>query len=522
MKALKYIFFVAITAFMSAGCSDFLDVNTNPNVPQEAPAHALLPPMFQNIARGIQFDARYIGKYTQNFVDNLSNNAWDLHGYAPGSDAGGEIWRQHYWAVGRNVDLLINDARARNLPFYIGVGYALRAWGWQSVADCNGDGILKQAWESNRNTFEFDSQEEIYKESIRLVDSALFYLDQKGATDPNFSTADQFFAGDLVKWKRFANGIKARTLHRITNKANYDATAVIAACDASMASNADNATVPFTGNTTDDSNFFGTLRSNMTGFRLSTFIVSLLNGSNPVMLGAQDPRLRFMLPQNSATDTVVRGGDPAAGSTALNVWGYTVNPVTVAATASVRGRYLFVDAARFPIMTYSEIQFIKAEAALRKGDKPTALTAFRNAVGGHVDFANTFTIVAGTNTPIALTAAQRSALLADTRLVPAVADSLTMSRVMLQKYIALWGWGYIETWNDMRRFHYTDLDATTGQQVYNSFKLPATLFTGSGNKPAYRLRPRYNSEYVWNRAALDKIGGNNVDYQTYEMWNTKP
>lgn len=516
MKTLKYIFVLTFFAFVGISCNDFLDVNTNPNVPQEAPAHALLPAMFQNAARGIQFDARYIGKYTQNFVDNLANNAWDQHGYLPGSDAGGEIWRQHYFAIGRNVDLLINDARARNLPAYIGIGHAMRAWGWQAVADCNGDGILKQAWEPNRNTFDFDSQEDLYKESNRLLDSALIYFNTKGLDDPNLVTADQFFAGNIDRWKRFVNGLKARNLHRLTNKSTYDAAAVIAACDASMTANADNATVPFLGNTTDDANFFGTLRSNMTPLRLSKFIVSLLDGTNPTMLGAQDPRLRFMLPQSSATDTVVRGGDPGAGTTVLNVWGYTLNP----SLSNVRGRYLFVDAARFPIMTYSEIQFIKSEAALRKGDKATALTAYKNAIGAHFDFANTYIGISGSITTTAMTPAQRTALLADTRLVPAVADSLSMSRIMLQKYVALWGWGYIETWNDMRRFHYTDV--INGQQVYNGFKLPATLYVGSGNKPAYRLRPRYNSEYIWNRAALDKIGGNNVDYQTYEMWNTKP
>ena len=517
MKTWKYSFFIAIIAFMGVGCADFLDINTNPNVPQEAPAHTLLPPMFQNIARGIQFDSRYIGKYTQNFVDATSGVVWDGHGYAPGSDAGGEVWRQHYWAVGRNVDLLINDARARNLPFYIGVGYAIRAWGWQSIADCNGDAILKQAWESNRNNFDFDSQEDIYKESIRLADSALIYLDQKGNVDPNFATADQFFGGDLAKWKRFTYGIKARTLHRLTNKASYNADAVIAACDLSMTGNADNASVPFLGSTTDDSNFFGTLRSNYTAFRVSKFIVSLLDGTNPAMLGAQDPRLRFMLPQSTATDTVVRGGDPAVGaSTILNAWGFTTNP----SASNVRGRYLFVDAARFPIMTYSEIQFIKAEAAFRKGDKATALTAFRNAVGGHVDFANTYVGVSGSNTTIAMTALQKTALLTDTRLVPAVADSLTMSRIMLQKYVALWGWGYIETWNDLRRFHY--LDAYNGQPVYTAFKFPVAFTSANNGKPVYRLRPRYNSEYVWNRDALDKIGGNAIDYHTVEMWNTKP
>lgn len=519
MKALKYIFSLAVVASLGFGCTDYLDINTNPNVPQEAPAHALLPPMTQAIAQAVQFDGRYIGKYIQNFVEASAGNVWDAHGYNTVTpDQGGEVWRQHYFAVGRNVDLMINDARSRDLPFYIGIGYALRAWGWQSVADCNGEGILKQAWDANRNVFDFDSQEEIYKESIRLADSAIFYLNQKGLSDPNFALNDQFFNGDLAKWKRFAYGIKARTLHRTTNKSTYDAAAVIAACDSSMTSNSDNATVPFLGSTTTDANFFGTLRNNMTTFRLSRFIVGLLDGTNPTMQGAADPRLRFMLPQSTATDTVVRGGDPVVANTAiLNVWGYTTNP----SASNVRGRYLFVDAARFPIMTYSEIQFIKAEAALRKGDKPLAFTAYKNAVGAHFDFANTYVGISGSNTTVAMTAAQKTALLANTRLVPAVADSMTMSRIMLQKYVALWGWGYIETWNDLRRYHY-GADLFQGQPVYTGFKTPTTLFPANGGKLVYRLRPRYNSEYVWNRASLDKIGGNNPDYQTYEMWNTKP
>jgi len=37
-----------------------------------------------------------------------------------------------------------------------------------------------------------------------------------------------------------------------------------------------------------------------------------------------------------------------------------------------------------------------------------------------------------------------------------------------------------------------------------------------------RIRPRYNSEYVWNRAALDAIGGLAPDFHTDTLWITKP
>jgi hypothetical protein len=524
MKTLRYCFLILLVAFSAASCNDYLDVNTNPNVPQEAPAHLLLAPMYTNMARAIHFDSRMIGKYTQYWVHNTAGEVWDTHGYTAGSDNGGECWRQHYFAVGKNVDLMIADARGRNMPAYIGIGYAIRAWGWQTVADMHGDAVIvKEAFNQDLLTFNYDSQELAYAESNRLCDSALAYLDAKGLTDPNLAAADQAFAGDLAKWKKFTNGVLARNYHRLTNKATYSADKVIAYCDAALASNTDNFLIPFNGTKSDDANFYGTLRSNLTPYRQSKYLVSLMNGTNPTMQGAVDPRLRLLLPQNSATDTVVAGLDPtfglATGQVTPNLWGATVNP----ASTGILGRWLFSDKAKFPLMTYSELQLIKSEAQLRKTDKAGALISYKKAIDAHIDFANSYASISGNTPTTAITAAQKTAFLADTRIVPVVADSLNMDKIMLQKYLACWGWGFLETWNDMRRFHY-GADKFNGGTVYTGFITPAVsrLFTANGGKLSYNVRPRYNSEYIWNKAALEKIGGFDVDYHTREPWFIKP
>ncbi|MNL55945.1 hypothetical protein D3C87_1793980 [compost metagenome] len=109
-----------------------------------------------------------------------------------------------------------------------------------------------------------------------------------------------------------------------------------------------------------------------------------------------------------------------------------------------------------------------------------------------------------------------------TAIVPAAAADLTLTQIMCQKYIAQWGWGHLETWMDMRRYHYTDADPATGKQVYLGYVFPTTLYSDNAGKPAYRIRPRYNSEYVWNRDALSVIGGLATDYHTKQTWIVQP
>jgi hypothetical protein len=78
----------------------------------------------------------------------------------------------------------------------------------------------------------------------------------------------------------------------------------------------------------------------------------------------------------------------------------------------------------------------------------------------------------------------------------------------------------------MRRYHYTNIDPDTGLQVYVNFTPPSgtNLYSGNLSKLAYRARPRYNSEYLYNIPALTLIGAypSGNDYATKECWFSKP
>jgi hypothetical protein len=169
-------------------------------------------------------------------------------------------------------------------------------------------------------------------------------------------------------------------------------------------------------------------------------------------------------------------------------------------------------------MTYAELQFVKAEAALRSGNAALARTAYVNGISSHFDFVNARNLDAG-QTPTQILASEKAAFLADVNIVPA---TITLSHIMSQKFIALWAWGHNEIWMDMRRFHYTDLDPVSGAPVFRGFLAPTTLYADNVSKLVQRIRPRFNSEYVWNRDALEVIGGLATDYHTKPIWIIQP
>ncbi|RZM28672.1 MAG: SusD/RagB family nutrient-binding outer membrane lipoprotein [Pedobacter sp.] len=511
-----YILFFAFALISVAGCKKYLDVNTDPATPQDPDSKSLTPPLFAQMERGIQFDSRYLGGVIQYFGGNV--NVGETHGWIAGSDAMGEIWRTNYYGLGGNLNLIIDKSTSQQEWNYVGMAQALKAWSWQTTTDYHGEIILKQAYEPNRYVFDYDSQQDVYAEVVRLANESIknFTRTDGTGTVGKMASADLVYAGLNDKWIKFNYGILARNASNLINKANYDPAKVIEYVDKSLASNADNFIVPNAGSSSANGNFYGPLRNNLAAYRQTRLMVGLLDGT--YLTGAAnynlDPRLPTML--TASADGVYRGTAPAtsdAGTAAAktqipNPWGTLGSAVPPAG----QGKYLFKDAVGFPIMTYAEMQFIKAEAAFRASNTALALDAYKKGIQASMDFVSAL----GTT----ITSAQSTAYLTSAA-VSQTAATLTLRDIMLQKYIALYGYGFVETWSDLRKYHYITGDAKGNNPYQGVFVFPAAFYVDNGGKPAQRYRPRYNSEYLWNTAALKLIGGLNNDYHTKVMWFTE-
>ncbi|MFL5524134.1 MAG: SusD/RagB family nutrient-binding outer membrane lipoprotein, partial [Gemmatimonadaceae bacterium] len=440
---MKKIFAVAFAASLtlSAACSDYLDVNTNPNGPQTVTANLYLPPIEHWMVTAPQFDGHFVGRYTQEWALVNGQSAvttWDRMGYDPSSDNGGEQWRDVYWSLGQNLIDMNNKAEAEQRWDLLGVGLIMKAWGWQVLTDLHGEIIIKEAIDQSRTSFDYDSQEFAYEEVKRLLDSAIVLLQRTdGAVDAGYlGKGDKIYNGDRLKWLKFAYGFRALSRNHFSNKASYDPAGVIADVDRSFASNADDALLQYPAVSTDnaDRNFWGNTRDNITNYRQTQFVVNLMNGVQ--FPGAPDPRISRML--SPSPDGQFRGVDPnVAGFGALtttqqpnNFYGYPGNTRLSSGNQPLQSRYLFSDRSKLPVMTYSQLQFIKAEAALRAGDQATAKAAYINGISSHFDFVNARNLD-DNQSPPQLTAADKSTFLANPSIVPAV---VTLSHIMSQKY----------------------------------------------------------------------------------------
>jgi hypothetical protein len=390
----------------------------------------------------------------------------------------------------------------------------------------HGEIIVKEAIDPKRSSFDYDSQDYAYTEVLRLLDVAIKDLQRTdGAVDQAyFGKTDHLYGGDRTKWLKMAYGLQGIALNHFSNKSTYKPADVIAAINKSFASNADDALWPYPATDAgfNDYNFWGRSRNNITNYRQTVFVVNLMNGTD---FGAVDPRMSRMLAPSP--DGQFRGVDPTViGFGAMSATQQPNNFFGYAGTGGLglSSRYIFDDKTKMPFMTYAQLQFVKAEAAYRSGDKATALAAYTAGISAHIDFVNSRNAEINSQSATPITAAEKSAFLADPRIVPANASQLTLTQIMSQKYIAQWAWGHNELWMDMRRYHYTDIDPASNAQVFPGFTPPTStiLYPDNGGKVAQRIRPRFNSEYVWNIPALNVIGGLALDYHTKPVWITQP
>ncbi len=224
------------------------------------------------------------------------------------------------------------------------------------------------------------------------------------------------------------------------------------------------------------------------------------------------------------------------------------------------GRWIYRDDAPYILTTCAEIKFCLAEAYWKLDQKDNALEAFKAGVSADMAFTEKYIYPGDKGSSIGGDKITKDVFgtLANEYLEGPYVNNLAMSdfslsHIMMQKWVSLYPWGAFEAWVDMRKYHYDlsysgdyphsgngwdismvdqkwDTDET---KVFKGLYLPPaqvssrkiTFDTDNEGAPCYRIRPRYNSEYMWNVPSLESllpISGTADDYQCSIPWFAYP
>ncbi|MCU0456930.1 MAG: SusD/RagB family nutrient-binding outer membrane lipoprotein [Bacteroidales bacterium] len=348
----------------------------------------------------------------------------------------------------------------------LGIAQILTAYNLAFLTDGMGDVPWTEALQPGIIfTPVLDTQEDIYAEVSNLLDDAIENLG-KATIYPSLGAQDLMYGGNVVLWKKFAYGLKARYSMRLSLRDPAYAD-VITFANQSFTSAGEQAQFIYNGNTSQSPYYCMFQDRDYYGASLS--LHNKLTARN-------DPRDDvFFIPHPDSDGTL----NFAPNGTSNQVQGFYGISALSTITAPT---YL---------MSYHELEFLKAEAYVRSGNLALADTALRKAITAAFGKVN-----------IGLTAAE-----AKTYFEAEVRPRFTsnpISEVMNQKYIAFFEEEAMEAYNDYRRLKAMGNNVIQLDNPLNGNQFPQRFSYGSSDVTTnFNIRDAYGdgtyvySEEVW-------------------------
>ena len=382
MKKFKVIIALTIGVLLF-GCDKFDVSNDNPDVALNINKNPelLLTNLQRSAIRQSVGDAWSEGNLMGQYGARIVFTSFDL--FAWGDQSG--TWDNYYLRI-RDAKALEKIAVDEELNGYHGISLVMQAWMFSILTDMWGDIPFTEASlaAEGNGTPKYDTQEVIYNGLIEMLADANTILSSPSAG----IKGDLLFDGDITKWRKFANSLRMRLALRLSEIDPTKSRALIAemynnSAFPMMSSNADNAALTFLDANPDahpvsEESVYRVGSYNE--YRISENFVGILEDLN-------DPRLQFF-------------ADPTANSVEIGapeIQGMQ-NGIVDGPAYEYKGGdaflskfnidffYLQANANQARLTTYSELQFILAEAALRGWITADAETLYRSGIQANFDY----------------------------------------------------------------------------------------------------------------------------------------
>lgn len=352
------------------GCKKYLDINKNPNFPENVTQRELLPAAQISIG---QVYGNYLqvvgGIWAQYWTQNPNSSQYrQLEQYQPGPESADRAWLALYAGALPDLQKIIEKSgTAQNTRNYTAIAKILQAYTFQLLTDNFGDIPFTDALkgeDAGITSPKYDAQQVVYNGIIAMAKEGrdMIAFDADGPT-----TDDLIYHGDMALWARFANTLLLRMYLRLAYVNPSLSQAGIIEVQA-------------------DPNGFLDI-----GQTAQVTYTSSSGNTNP--LYSEISGLGFtqnLVASATAFDTLAERGDPridvfyANGAAGLQQGYYNIpNPATYATpSAAVGGDANDPSSATAPVklLTSYESLFLQAEAAARQGMSTDAAGFYAGAV----------------------------------------------------------------------------------------------------------------------------------------------
>lgn len=228
IKIIKSCVVLFLATVISTSCSDYLDVNENPNDAPVSTPSLTLPAAQRNLvdlnARSMTYLGQFIA-YNWATPSNWSTNQ-EFSRYTVNSSFYSNIFETSYGSIFRDLTYVQNyedNTGAVDYSAYKAIASTLKGFQYQYLVDLYGDIPYTEAnLRSSNITPKYDDAQTIYKSVIDELTLAANTALNLPVNAENPGTQDIINKGDMEKWARFANTIKLRMLIRLSNT-NQDA-----------------------------------------------------------------------------------------------------------------------------------------------------------------------------------------------------------------------------------------------------------------------------------------------------------
>jgi hypothetical protein len=355
---IKILSLIVVFAFSS--CEEIETLNENPNEPSVVTASVLMTSGMRTMGNS---------SVNQSFL--LGNNAAQLTAKTLRTEIDVYNWNGFPLVWDKMYSGLTNIIEAEHLAVadgneqMEGVAIVTKSWAFSVLTNAYGDIPYSEAISgvaTNNFTPAYDAQSDIYNGAegiLAELERAVTLLSGPGSIE-----GDIILNNDAAKWIKFANSLRLRLLMHLSNKQDVSAEIAALANSSLLSSNNDNVVMTYTGSFPNE---FPLLPLKIGDFDA----VALGTSAYDVMTGYNDPRLtRYARPNDGdysntmATNFsgAINGSESASAcpknGSRLGAAYYDYPNQTNASTVGI-------DRAESILMTYSEVEFLLAEAALK-------------------------------------------------------------------------------------------------------------------------------------------------------------